>query len=437
MEWYLTILIIIGSLLVLMSTGLPVAFAFMVVNIIGVYFLWGGGPGMEQLIDSFFSSITSFTFIPLPLFILMGDFMFHSGIAVNMIDALDKWLGRLPGRLSLLAVASGTVLSTLTGASIASTAILGSTLVPEMEKRGYKKPMTLGPILGSGGLAIMIPPSSIAVFLAAIAVVSIGKLLVAAIIPGLLMAALYAAYIITRCQLQPSIAQAYDVAGVPISVKLLATVRYILPVGFIIFMVIGVILIGIATPTEAAATGTVGVVILIAIYRKLNWPVIKKAFSSAIGTTIMIFMIMVGAQAFSQILAFSGATRGLAQFAIALPVAPLVIIIAMQFVALILGMFMNVTPVIMICIPLFIPIVNTLGFDPLWFSAIFLINTEMAVTSPPFGLSLFVMKGVSPSGTRMGDIYRAALPFLGCDLVAVALIIAFPAIALWLPSVMG
>ncbi len=326
--------------------------------------------------------------------------------------------------------------ASLTGSSSGSTALLGSVLVPEMEKRGYKKPMSLGPILGSGGLAIMIPPSGLAILLAAIAEISIGKLLMAIIMPGLLMAAFYATYIIFRCKLQPYIAPAYEIASISLSQKLIATARCILPVGIVLFAVTGVIFLGIATPSEAAATGTLGSLILAALYGKLNWTMFKKATMGTISITVMIFMIMVGAKIFSQILVFSGATIGLVEFATGLPVAPIVLIIVMQIVIMIMGMFLSVSAIIMICAPVFMPIVLTMGFNPVWFGTIFLLNIEMAMTTPPYGTSLFVMKSVAPPDTTMGDVVRAALPFIYCDAVAIALIIAFPGIALWLPGLM-
>ena len=419
-----------------MVSGLPVAFCFMLINIIGAFVLWGGEIGLEQLVLSLFRSVSKFSLLPLPLFVLMGEVIFHSGVAPKMLDALDKWLGRLPGRLGLLAVGGGTVLSTLTGASMASVAILGSTLVPEMENRGYKKPMSLGPILGSGGLAIMIPPSGLAILLAAIGELSIGRILIAIIVPGLLMATLYATYIILRCRLQPSIAPAYEVTLPPLSERLVATVKYILPLGFIIFMVIGVIFLGVATPSEAAATGALGSFILAAFYGGLNWEVIKKSFQGTMRITLMMFLIISGATSFSYILAFSGATTGLIELALGLPLAPIFIVIAMQIIVLFMGMFMDVVSIMMITVPLFLPVVYTLGFSEVWFAVIILLNIEMATTSPPFGLSLFVMKGVAPPNTTMGDVYRAALPFLYCDVVAMALIMVFPAIALWLPGLM-
>ncbi len=419
-----------------MASGLPVAFCFILINIVGVMLLWGGGIGLQQFIFSIFDSVSTFTLLPVPMFILMGEVMFHSGIAPLMMDALDKWLGRLPGRLSLLAVGGGTLFSTLTGASMASVAMLGSVLVPQMEERGYKKPMTLGPILGSGGLAIMIPPSSLAVILGAIAEISIGKILIAIILPGLLMAVLYTSYIIIRSRLQPHLAPIYDVPLISMLDKVMATVRYILPVGFIIFLVIGLIILGVATPTEAAATGAIGTFVLAAFYGRLNWAMVKKSFFGAIQVTVMMFMIIVGAKAFSQIMAFSGASMGLSELAVGLPLTPILIVIAIQIVLLFLGMFLPVVPIMMITIPVFMPVILTLGFDPVWFAVIYLLNIEMATTTPPFGLSLFVMKSVAPPDTTMGDVYRGAVPFLYCDVIAIALIIAFPLIALWLPDIM-
>ncbi len=436
MEWQLALLLILGGVIVVMATGIPVAFAFLFVSVIGVFLLFGGEPGLRMLIPSIRDSVAIFILVPMTSFILMGEVMFESKIAPEMLDAMDKWLGRLPGRLGLLAVGGGTLFSTLTGTSMASVAMLGSSLVPEMEKRGYKKPMSLGPILGSGGLALMIPPSGLAVLLGALAEISIGKILVAIIVPGILMAVLYAGYIIIRCWLQPSIAPAHEVPSIPISDKLVTTARYILPVGIIIFLVVGVIILGIATPTEAAALGAFGTFILVAAYRRLNRQVVRKSLGSTLQMTVMIFMIIVGAKVFSQVLAASGAMQGAIEFTLGLALSPILILIAMQVVLFIMGMFMSVIPIMMITIPLFMPVVGALGFDQVWFAVIFLLNSEMSSTSPPFGLSLFVMKGVAPPDTTMADIYRASIPFLVCDLIVMALIIAFPAIALWLPGLM-
>ncbi len=436
MEWQLTLGLILGSAVFLMLSGMPVAFCFMTVNILGVLLLWGGIPGLEQLIYSIKDSVTSFSLMPVPLFILMGELLFRSGVASILIDTIDEWFGRLPGRLSLLSVVTGTLFASLTAVSMASVAMLGQSLLPEMEKRGYKKSMSIGSILAGGGLAHMIPPSDLGVILGAIGQISIGKILMGIIFPGLLLASLYSAYIIARCLLQPSLAPSYAVASKPIWAKLGNIVKYILPSSIIIFLVIGLMFLGVVTPTEAAASGTLGALILVACHRRLNREVIIQSLDGTLKITAMVFMILVGSKAFSQILAFSGASTGLIQTALGLDFPPVVIIVMMQLVILFMGCFMEVVSIMMVTLPIFMPIISKLGYDKVLFAVLFLVNVEMALVTPPFGMSLFVMKGVAPPGVSMGDIIRAGIPFLILMALALALIMIFPCIALWLPSVM-
>ena len=436
MEWYLALAIIVGMFLVLLLIGMPVAFSFLVVNLIGVVLWWGGTAGLSQLILSIRGSVATFALIPVPMFILIGEVTFHTGLASRAIECLDQWLGRLPGRLSLLAVAGGTLFATLSGSSVAGVATLGSVLVPEMEKRGYKKAMSLGPILGSGGLSIMIPPSALGVVLASLAKISVGAILVAIIFPGLLMSAIYAIYIITRCLLQPSLAPAYEVLSVPLAKRTADLVRYVLPLSVIVFLVIGVVFLGLATPSEAAAMGALASFLLAACYGRLNWESAKKSVSVTTRITVMMLMIFTGSVAFSQILAYTGATTGMCKFALALPLTPMMLMIMMQALLLVLGTFMEPMAIMMVTLPVFMPIVNSVGFNPLWFGAIMLLNMEMATLSPPFGLSLFAMKGVAPPDTTMGDIYWASLPFLALDLVAMAVMMIYPPLSLWLPGKM-
>ena len=348
--------------------------------------------------------------------------------AFRAIDVLDKLLGRLPGRLSILTVLSGTVFSSLSGSTMATTAVLGTMLLPEMEKRGYKRPMSIGPILASGGLAMIVPPSALAVILAAIGKLSIGRLLVAALIPGFIMAVLYVTYIIIRCKLQPELTPAYEIQKVTLREQIIGVFRYLLPLGFIIFLVTGVIVIGIATPTEAAALGCLGSFVLAAAYRSLNWDIIVNSLTGTVHITVMSLAIIAGALGFSQILAYSGATQGLLATVIALPVSPIVLIIFMQLIVLVLGTFIEQISIMLITLPIYIPIVQALGFDVIWFGVLMLINLQMALTTPPFGMLLFVMKGVAPANTTMREIYMSAIPFLLCDTVAMALVLIFPEI---------
>ncbi len=436
MEWWMTLVLIFICLMFLFVIGVPVAFSFLFINIVGVYVFWGGEAGLTQLIRSIYRSVATFALLPVPLFILMGEIMFRSGIAPKMMDTLDKWLGRIPGRLSMLAIGGGTLFSTLSGSAMAGCAMLGSVLVPEMEKRGYKKQMSIGPILGSGGLAIMIPPSALGVLLASLSRISVGGMLVAIIIPGVIMALLYAAYIVIRCLLQPELAPSYEVARPSFSEKIILTCKYVLPLSTIVFLVIGLMFLGIATPTESAALGALGCFVLVFIYKGWDWKAMTSSISHTLKITVMMFMIMTGAMAFSQILAFSGASSGLVKLAGSLDMHPMFILVFMQIILLFMGVFMEPLTIMMVTLPVYMPIIKTLGFDPIWFGTIMLINMEMATTTPPFGLVLFVMKGVAPPDTTMGDIYKAGLPFLVCDGIAMGLVMAFPWLALYLPSLM-
>jgi TRAP-type C4-dicarboxylate transport system permease large subunit len=239
MAWPFAILLIFGCLVILMATGMPIFFAFMFTCTMGALLFWGGMAGMEQLLMSVFSSVTSFVFFPVPLFILMGNIIFESGVGTILVDAVDKILGRLPGRLSILAIGAGVLLGTMIGISGGSIAVLGKSLLPEMRKRGYSKAMIVGPIVASGTLAVLIPPSALAVIIGALGKVSIGKLLIAIIAPGLLVAAIFIAYIIIRCTLQPSLAPSYTVVSVSLLEKLNIGVRNILPIGIVIFHPVG------------------------------------------------------------------------------------------------------------------------------------------------------------------------------------------------------
>ena len=436
MEWPIVLALIFVGLIILMLTGLPVAISFMAINVVGVLVFWGGEAGLGQLFLSMKNSVKSFVLLPFPLFILLGEVLFRSGMAGRAIDVVDTWLGGVPGRLGLLGVGAGVVSSTLSGSGVASTAMLSATLVPDMEARGYKKAMSLGPIIGSGGIAMIIPPSADIVLLASLASLSVGQLLMAGVLPGILLGILYAGYIVIRCSLQPGIAPPYQVPHIPLGTKIVMTLKNVVPIAIIIFLVIGVILVGIATPSEAAALGALGAFVLAACYRSLTWEVARVSILNAAKITVMLLTILLGAMAFSQILAYTGCVKGLIEFTTSLPLPPVAVLIGMLVAVLFLGCFMDEIALMMMLLPIYMPIVEALGFDPIWFAILLLVNFEMALTTPPFGMILFVMKGAGPPDTRMVDIYKAAVPFLICDAVAVALIIMFPEISTWLPTVM-
>jgi tripartite ATP-independent transporter DctM subunit len=433
MEWWEVFTFFIGGLVLLLVAGFPIAFAFLCMDLLGIL-IFIGPRGVYQAPLQIFSSLSTFTLAPIPLFIFMGELMFHSGVAYRTIDVLDKWLGRLPGRLSLLAAGGGTLFSALSGSTLANTAMLGTVLMPDMQRRGYHTAMSVGPIVGVGGLAMLIPPSSLAVVLAALGHISVSKILMGGVVPGLLLGAMFALYIILRCWLNPGLAPHYEVTASTWPERILLLIRYVLPLGIIIFMVLGLMLLGVATPTEAAASGVLGTIAVIALFKKLTLKALKDAITGTLEITVMIFMIIAASNTFSAILAFSGATQGLLGVVKGLDLPPLMILVGMQLLVFLLGMFMETISIMMICLPIFVPIVKILGFDSVWFGVIMLINFEMGLITPPFGMLLFVMKGVAPEGISIEEICRAALPFILCDALAIILIIFFPALALWLPS---
>jgi len=274
------------------------------------------------------------------------------------------------------------------------------------------------------------------VVLASLAAISVGGLLIAGVIPGLIMAALFTIYIIGRCILQPDMAPTYAVARLSLWERFRPAIRNVLPLGVIVFSVIGLMLMGVATPSEAAAFGALSTFVLAVAYRSLNWGVVKTAFAGTLNTTVMIFMIFCGSTAFSQILAYSGASKGMVELAVSLPVAPIILLIGTQLIVVFMGMFMEQMSILMITLPIFMPLTAIFGWNQLWFGLMMLINMGIANLSPPFGVLLFVMKGVSPPDTTMGDIYRAAIPFVIMDFIVILLVMAFPPIATWLPSVL-
>ncbi|WP_029065661.1 TRAP transporter large permease [Labrenzia sp. DG1229] len=434
MEWYEALTLLLGVIVFLMAMGMPVALAFLAANIIGAWVFMGGERGIGQLLNNGLGSLTKFALVPIPLFLLMGEIFFHTGLGGRMFNAIDKLLGRLSGRLSYVTVLGGTAFSTLSGSSMGSTALLGSLMVPEMSQRGYKSHMSIGPILGTGGLAIIIPPSALAVLLATLAQIDVGALLIAGVLPGLILAALYIGTIWLQTRLDPAAAPAYDVEPLSFLSKIMLLLREVVPMVGVMVVIIILMITGFVTPSEAAAFGALGVLVLAAVFRCLTWEAMRKSVTGALKVTLMAYLIVFGSATFSQLLAFSGASRGLVNWAISFDLAPLAMLMVMFAVLLLLGMFMEQISMMLLTVPIFFPLALSLGYDPVWFGLIMLLALEISFTTPPFGLLLFVMKGVAPPGTTMRTIYTSAFPFIGCSLLLVALLVLFPQIALWLPG---
>lgn len=434
MSWQLLLGVMFVVLLVLFASGLPVAFAFMFINIAGFIVFVGGVDSLSLLIGSAFDSVASFQLVPIPLFILMGELLLRSGLAAISIDAVDRWVGRVPGRLAVVTTGAGAIFGAVSGSSMASTAVFASTMTPEMVRRGYQPPLSVGSVLAAGGLDALIPPSALGVLLAVIAGVSVAKLLVASIVPGLILAALYAVYFPLRVLIQPRLAPHSETTLVPLRERIRSLIE-LLPLVLLMVVVTGFIFLGIATPSETAAMGAVAAVLLAAAYGRLNAALLRDSLLATAKVTAMVLLIIIGSKAYGQLLAISGVAAQMVQFATDLDLIALAKVGAMMLVVLVLGCFIDQISIMLITIPIFMPIVAKLGMDPVWFSVCMLINLSLAGITPPFGLQLFVMKGARPE-FAMTEIYMAAFPIVLIQILVIALLIVFPPIIQWLPALM-
>ncbi|MCR9140018.1 MAG: TRAP transporter large permease subunit [Alphaproteobacteria bacterium] len=430
-EWVTTLGFFFGLLMLMMLSGMPVAIGFITLNIVGLYIYLGPG-ALALLATSSFTSIGQFALIPIPLFILMGELLMRTGLASKTVEAVDHWIGRIPGRLSLSSVGGGTLFGALSGASMASVAMLGSTLVPEMTRRGYKPAMSVSSILAGGGLAVLIPPSALGVLLGALAKVSIAQLLVAGILPGVVLAAMYFIYFAVRAKIQPELAPPYEAVSTSLAQKLYILLT-VAPLLSLIVVVTGFIFLGIATPSESAAMGVVATIILAACYGRLTWDAVAKSLMSAMTTTAMMLLVIVGSTGFSQLLAATGATSGLVTSVANLGLGQVMTVIVMQLIVLVLGCFIDTISIMLVAIPVFMPIVQALGIHEIWFCILILVQLELAGITPPFGVLLFVMKGVQQH-LKISEIYKAAIPIVAIQIALVALLMIFPEIVTTLPD---
>jgi len=435
MDWYLALALLFGMLVILMAMGMPVAFAFFGVNIVGAWLFLGGDAGLKQLVRNAVDSVTTFSLIPIGLFILMGEIMYQTGVAIRAIDAIDRLIARLPGRLSLVAVAGGTVFSTLSGSTMANTALLGSILLPEMRRRGYHPTIAMGPILGTGGIAMLIPPSALAVLLASLARMPVADLLIAGIVPGVLIAAFFFAYVVARCAANPRLAPAYEIRDLSPAQRVFPFFVYVVPLLGIFVLVVGSILSGWATPSESAALGTIGSVVAVVAYRSFSVSALKNALLETVKITAMALFIICASVTFSQILAFSGAIDGFLEIVSVLRMSPVTTLACMLVILLILGAFIDQLSMMLITLPFFMPMIQLAGIEPLWFGVLMLIVMEISFITPPFGLLLFVMKGVAPADITMRQIYASVTPFVLIEIVVLILLLVFPNLAVWLPQV--
>lgn len=434
MEWYWALLLMLGLVCGLMAAGLPVAFAFFVANFIGAVIFLTGTAGLVAAIRGSMAAVANFNLAPIPLFILMGEVLFHTGVAFAAVGAIERLIARVPGRLSIVSVLSGIVFSALSGSTIANTAMLGSVLLPDMLKRGYRPVMAMGPIMAVGGIAMLIPPSALAVLLGSLAKIPIAELLIAGVIPGLLLGASFLGYIVIHCAIDKSLAPSYDVPPLPAWQRWRPVLVDVLPLFSIFAVVLGSIFTGVASPTDSAALGTLMSVVVAAVYRKLTFANLIKSLVETAKLTTMILFIIAASASFSQILAFSGATDGALQAIAQFQMTPLVAVVVMISILLFLGCFLDQVSMMLLTLPFFMPLAIGLDLDLIWVGVLFLLSMEIGLLTPPFGLLLFVMRGVAPRETKMATIYAAAVPFILIEFAVLALVVLFPSLATFLPA---
>lgn len=427
----------LGGLAVLLLMGMPVAFAFIAVTTVGAYHVLGGERGLVQLARNAAQSVANFQLAPIPLFILMGEILFQTGVAHRAIDAIERVVTRIPGRMSVVTIFGGTIFAALSGSTIANTAMLGSTLLPGMLKRGYHPSMAMGPIMASGAIAMLIPPSALAVLVGSLAGISISGLLVAGVIPALLLSVLFVAYVVVRSILDPAVAPPDALEQMSLKDRWTPFMVYVLPLSVLFFVVIGSLLMGIATPTESAALGSLTAVAIGAAYRSLSWAKLGRALMETLKLSVMILFIIAASQTFAQVLSFSGATNGLISAINSFDPTPLVVLLGMIAILLFLGCFIDQVSMLMVTVPVFVPLSQAMGINELVLGVVYLLTMEIGLLTPPFGLLLFVMRGVAPPHIRMRDIYAAVTPFLLIKLFVLGLIVWLPALGTWLPGLMG
>lgn len=433
MTWWQLTLVIFGALTVLLLSGIPVAFAFITINIVGGLVYLGGVDGLPQLARSGLSAITNFSLTPIPFFLLMGELLLHTGVAMKAIDAFDGLISRVPGRLSVIAVVAGTVFSAISGSTVATTALLGSVLLPQMLARGYHPHMGIGPIMAIGGVDALIPPSAITVLFGSLASISVSGLLMGGVLPGLFLSVMFVGYIVFKAWRDPSVAPPFQHEEVHGWQRWRPVVVYVTPLVGIFLLVILAMTQGWATPTESAAIGALATVAVCALYRSLS---VKTFVQSMMGTAAvsgMILFIILGATTFSQILVFTGATNGMVNLIQGQGFGAGTVIVIMMAILLVLGCFLDQVAIMLITLPFFMPIVQQYGIDPIWFGVMFMICMQLGLLTPPFGTLLFTMRSVAPPSITTADIYRAVLPYVGFGMLMLVLVFFFPVIATWLP----
>lgn len=428
----LTLLLIL-SMLVVFAAGLPVAFGLGGVAMLLAIILWGP-QSFGIVATSAVSSLDSFLLMSIPLFIFMGKLLETSGAGDAMFEAVHVWAGRLRGGLAMGAVIICTLMAAMVGVIGAGIMTVGTVAIPAMFKRGYDKFMSMGTIMAGGALGMLIPPSVNMIVYSSITKVSIGKMFAGGIIPGLLLSGLFMAYIGVRCWLDPKMGPPAPQEERGTWKERVGSSKHMVLAFLLIAFVLGSIFFGLATPTEAAALGVLGAVIVSIIYRTFGWKILKKSSLETMKLTGLIMWMIIGATIFSNFYMIMGARHVLEGLIETMHLGPLGVIMMMQVSLILLGTLMDDTVIVLVTAPLYAPLAISLGFDPVWFGILMIVNLQIAVLTPPYGFALFYFKGIAPPGITMMNLYRSIIPFVGLQVVGLMLCMFFPQIITWLPG---
>jgi tripartite ATP-independent transporter DctM subunit len=426
-------ILLFGSFLVLMAAGLPLVFALGSSAIIGTYFLWGP-EALYALGIKTFSTATSFVLLAIPMFIFMGSMLERSGLANDLYDMMKKWFGGLNGGLAVGTVLVCTIFAALVGVSGAATVTMALVALPSMLANGYSKKLSLGCIAGGGALGVLIPPSVLMIVLGLYTNTSVGMLFLGGITAGLVIVALFITYILVACSIRPAIGPALaagERATWPEKIASLKSV--ILPIA-LVMTVLGTIVGGIATPSEAAGIGALGAIVCALVYGKLSWRAVSESALITLRLSCMVMWIVFAASMFTSLYAAVGADQLVRSSLELIPGGKWGTIVGMQLIWIVMGCFLDPIGIMLLTAPLFFPIVVQLGFDPVWFGVLFVVNMEMAFLTPPFGFNLFYLRSVAPEGVGMVDIYKSVTPFIMLQALALLLMIIYPELITWLPK---
>ena len=428
----LVTILLFSGLIFLLAMGVPVAFALGGISVVFA-FLLGGSNALYIVATTTYRQITDPNLITIPLFLLMGNFLLHSGISDRLFQALNYWMSGIRGGLAIVSIGVCVALA-MCGGFGPGILTMGLIAVPAMLKRSYDKSLALGSVMAGGVLGEIIPPSIIMIIFAYIARISIGRLFFGGVFPGIITACLYVLYITIRCHFQPHLAPK-EPEKITWEIRRAALKEIVLP-GLLVILVLGSIFLGIATPTEAAGVGAMGAFLICIIYGRLTWKVVSDSCLETLKISGMALWILIGATLFGVFYTSAGAQTLVMEIVKDLQVNRWLILGAMQVILLMSGMFMDDYAVVTICAPIFVPIATFLGFDPIWFSILFILNMQVAYLTPPFGWALILLKGVAPPEIQTRNLWRAVPPFVAIQLLVLIIVMIFPQVALWFPEKM-